>query len=132
MWKGTKLYSILFNKCPHCHEGDFFVSKNPFDFKEFTKIHPHCSNCGETFMKEVGFYYGSMYVSYGLTIALGVGMYLLMCLLLGLSDLTFLISFVVAGLVLWTWIFRKARLVWINLFVKYEKNLKTGSENLKG
>lgn len=24
MLKGTKLYSILFNKCPRCQEGDFF------------------------------------------------------------------------------------------------------------
>jgi hypothetical protein len=67
-----------------------------------------------------------MYVSYGLTIALGLGMYLLMCLLLGLSELSFLISFVVASLVLWTSIFRKARLVWINLFVKFEANSKMG------
>ena len=126
MWKGTKLYSMLFNKCPHCHEGDFFVTKNPFDFKNFAKMHSNCSNCGELFMKEVGFFYGSMYVSYGLTIALGLGMYLLMCLLLGLSELSFLIAFVVASLVLWTTIFRKARLVWINLFVKFDANSKMG------
>lgn len=131
MWKGTKLYSVLFNKCPHCQEGDFFVSKNPFDFKSFEKIHPNCPKCGELFMKEIGFFYGSMYVSYGLTIALGVGMYLTMCLLLGLSEVSFLISFVVAGLLLWTTIFRKARLVWINLFVKYDKNIKVRSENYK-
>lgn len=132
MWKGTKLYSVLFNKCPHCQEGDFFVSKNAFDFKEFAKINPVCSKCGENFMKEVGFFYGSMYVSYGLTIALGVGMYLVMCLLLKLSELSFLISFVAAGLLLWTTIFRKARLVWINLFVKYDAKAKVRSENLKG
>lgn len=131
MWKGTKLYSVLFNKCPHCHEGDFFVSKNPFSLKNFSKINPNCSNCGENFMKEIGFFYGSMYVSYGLTIALGIGMYLIMCLLLNLSELSFLISFVVAGLLLWTTIFRVARLVWINLFVKYEKKTKVASENLK-
>ncbi len=131
MWKGTKLYSVLFNKCPHCHEGDFFVSKNPFSFKDFSKINPACSNCGENFMKEIGFFYGSMYVSYGLTIALGVGMYLIMCLLLKLSELSFLISFVAAGLLLWTTIFRIARLVWINLFVKYDAKSKVISDKAK-
>ena len=82
-------------------------------------------------MKEIGFFYGSMYVSYGLTIALGVGMYLIMCLLLNLSELSFLISFVAVGLLLWTTIFRKARLVWINLFVKYDAKAKVTSEKIK-
>ena len=120
--KNTKLYSIFFNKCPRCHKGDFFISKNPYDLKNFTKIHDKCSSCGEHFMKEVGFYYGSMYVSYGLTIALGVVVFVLTYFILNLSEITFLISFSVLALLLWTWIFRKARLIWINLFVKFDKD----------
>lgn len=119
--KRTKFYSVLFNKCPRCHDGDFFISKNPFDLKSFTKIHDGCSSCGERFMKEIGFYYGSMYVSYGLTIALGVAMFLVSYFILHLNEVTFLISFSIVALLLWTWIFRKARLIWINLFVKYKK-----------
>ncbi len=121
--KNTKLYSVLFNKCPRCHEGDFFISKNPYDFKNFTKIHDKCSHCGEHFMKEIGFYYGSMYVSYGLTIGLGMVMFVLNYFVLGLSEIPFLICFSVIALLLWTWIFRKARLIWINIFVKFNKAL---------
>lgn len=120
--KRTKLYSVLFNKCPHCHEGDFFVTKNPYNFSEFTKMHENCPVCGEKYLREIGFFYGSMYVSYGLTVALGVGTYLLCHYIFGLSDLAFLIILSALALLLWTWIFRVARLVWINLFVKYDKN----------
>src|SRR5215216_2534149 len=84
MLKGTKLYSILNNKCPKCQVGDFFVYKNPFR-KDFAKMHDHCPHCGELFNKEVGFYYGAMYVSYGLNIALGVGMFLFMVVILKLD-----------------------------------------------
>lgn len=84
-------------------------------------MHEQCSVCNEDLMKEVGFYYGSMYVSYGLTIALGVAIFILTWLILDLSETTFLITFCIAALVLWTWIFRKARLVWINLFVKFNR-----------
>ena len=84
-------------------------------------MHEHCSVCKEDLMKEIGFYYGAMYVSYGLTIALGVALFILTWLILGLSEVTFLITFCISALVLWTWIFRKARLVWINLFVKFDR-----------
>ena len=122
MLKGTKLYSIFFNKCPHCHEGDFFITNNPYNFKSFEKMNPHCASCGESFTKEVGFYYGAMYASYALTIGLGISMFLLMCVVFNLSEFTFLISFCIAAFLLWTWIFRTARLVWINLFVRYNKS----------
>lgn len=122
MLKDTKLYSILYNKCPKCHKGDFFIYKNPFDLKTFDKMHEHCSHCNESFHKEVGFYYGAMYVSYGLNIALGVGLFLLMVLLLNLALLTYLFTFLGIVVVLFPWIMRKSRLVWINLFTKFDKS----------
>ena len=36
--KGAKLYSIFNNKCPKCQEGDFFVNKTPFKFKNNLKL----------------------------------------------------------------------------------------------
>jgi uncharacterized protein (DUF983 family) len=123
MLKGTKLYSILYNKCPKCHEGDFFVYKNPFR-KGFAKMHDHCPHCGEIFNKEIGFYYGAMYVSYGLNIALGVGMFILMVLILHLDLLVYLFSFFGLVLVLFPWIMRISRLTYINLFVKFDSSKK--------
>jgi hypothetical protein len=73
-------------------------------------------------MREIGFFYGAMYVSYGLTVGLGVGTYLLCHFLLGLSDLVSLIILCVLALLLWTVIFRKARVIWIHLFVRYDKH----------
>lgn len=123
MFKGTRLYSILNNKCPRCHEGDFFINNNPYDLKDLTKMHLHCPKCGEMYERETGFYYGAMYVSYGLNIALGVGLFILTVLLLDLSTTTFLFIFLGAVLLLFPWIFRKSRLIWINLFVHYKKPL---------
>ena len=121
MIKKTKLYSILNNKCPYCHEGDFFITKNPYDLKNFDKQPENCPVCHSTYMPENGFYYGAMYVSYGLDIALGVALFILSNVIFDWGTTTFLILFVVSILLLWTIIFRKARLIWINLFVKYDK-----------
>ena len=121
MIKKTKLYSILYNKCPYCHEGDFFISKNPFILKKFDKQYDNCPVCKSTYMPENGFYYGAMYVSYGLDIALGVALFVLSNVVFSWGTTAFLAIFVITLLGLWTIIFRKARLIWINLFVKYDK-----------
>jgi hypothetical protein len=72
-------------------------------------------------MPENGFYYGAMYVSYGLDIALGVALFILSNVIFSWGTNIFLILFVGSLLLLWPIIFRKARLIWINLFIKYDK-----------
>ncbi|MBP6756719.1 MAG: DUF983 domain-containing protein, partial [Bacteroidia bacterium] len=81
-----------------------------------------CEHCGESFVKEVGFYYGAMYVSYGLNVALGVGLFILTVLLLNFSLIAFLITYAVLVLVLFPWMMRKSRLVYINIFVRFDKS----------
>jgi len=120
MLKGTKLYSIFGNKCPRCHEGDFFEKSTPYS-KDFDKMNHHCPSCGENFERETGFYYGAMYVSYGFTVALGVAWFLFYYVVFGFEALPFLISYSVLLIILLPWIFRTSRLIWINFFVKYRK-----------
>lgn len=120
--KQTKLYSILYNKCPYCHEGDFFLNNNSYKLSTFDKQPSHCPVCHSSYMPENGFYYGAMYVSYGLDVALGVAMYILSNVIFNWGTTAFLILYVGSLLLLWTIIFRKARLIWINLFIKYDKS----------
>ncbi len=124
MFKDTKLYSILNNKCPKCHQGDFFIYKNPFNIKNFTKMHNHCLHCNQSFNMEAGFYYGAMYVSYGLNIALGVGLFILLVSLFKVELLTYLFTFFGLVLVLFPWIMRISRLIYINMFVKFDSSKK--------
>ena len=122
-YKQSALYSIVNNKCPKCHEGNFFETNNPYKLSRFDKMPHNCPVCNEDFERETGFYYGAMYVSYGLTVAFGVGVFLLVSVLLGYDVVTFLVTFGVLQVVLMPVFYRMARLVWINLFVKYkEKN----------
>lgn len=123
MFKHTKLHSILFNKCPHCHKGQFFKSRHPYDFSQFGKMNKECSICGEGFERESGYYLGAMYVSYAINIGLGIGLFLLTVVLLDLDTLTFLFIFLGSVLVLFPLNYWLSRLIWINLFVRYDKKL---------
>ncbi|MBD81348.1 MAG: DUF983 domain-containing protein [Crocinitomicaceae bacterium] len=120
--KGTKLYSILFMKCPRCHESDLFKNRNPYKIKGFFEMPKSCSNCGQKFELEPAFYYGAMYVSYAVGIAYMVSVFVaLMVLYPDFSLILYLILAVGGMLVLTPIFFRVSRSIWINFFVSYDK-----------
>jgi uncharacterized protein (DUF983 family) len=126
--KGTKIYSIVNGKCPRCQEGDFFKYGFTFNPSKVTKIHTHCSNCNLKYMLEPSFYYGAMYINYGITVGISIVTFLISKLIF---DLTLLQSFgaiIVALLLLAPINLRLSRILWINMFVKFDKkylNTKT-------
>ena len=121
--KDSTLYSIATNKCPHCHEGNFFVKNNPYNLEHTTKMNQRCAVCDEDFRREPGFYFGAMYVSYGLTVGFGLLLYVFMCVYLALNVTQYFVSFIVSLVVLLPVYYRTARLIWIYFFVSYKKPL---------
>ena len=115
------IYSVLANKCPKCHKGDFFIDSNPYKLKRFDKMNSRCPVCNENFERETGFYYGAMYVSYGLTVGFGIVLFLIMVTAFNIDVLAYLITFSILQIIFMPIIYRLSRLIWINLFVSYEK-----------
>jgi uncharacterized protein (DUF983 family) len=120
-FKQTGLYSIVNNKCPHCHQGNFFETNNPYNLKKFSKMNSSCPICKEDFKRETGFYFGAVYVSYGLTVAFGIGLFVLLSVLFKIETVPFLIIFSTLLILLLPLFYRVARLTWINFFVHYKK-----------
>jgi uncharacterized protein (DUF983 family) len=120
----TKLFSILNNKCPRCHEGNFWKVNNPYDLKNFSKMNDRCPVCNEDFKRETGYYFGAAYVSYGLTVAFGVFLYILLSGIFNVDVIPFLIAFSVSLIILLPVFYRLSRIIWINMFVHYRKTKK--------
>jgi uncharacterized membrane protein len=119
--KGNKLYSILTGSCPKCHSESMYVNKNPFIVTQVFKMHERCSNCDTKYKIEPSFFYGAMYVSYGLSIVFSVVVFVISYLLIGSSLVNSFIAIVIAMIFLLPIIVRLARNIWINLFMKYDK-----------
>tara|TARA_R110002073_G_scaffold220418_1_gene380538 strand:+ start:19635 stop:20051 length:417 start_codon:yes stop_codon:yes gene_type:complete len=119
--KGTKLYSILKNKCPRCNEGNFFEDNNPLHLKNVLKTNERCPNCNFKYQIEPSFFYGAMYVSYGLTVGLSITTFLLLYFL-GMDLIQTFIGIGIALVVFTPLTLRFARLIYINIFVKYDSN----------
>jgi hypothetical protein len=92
-------------------------------------MHKNCPVCGQPTEIEVGFYYGTAFVSYGLTVALSVISFVAWVLTIGISvddnRLFWWLGFnAVLLIVLQPWLMRLSRSLWISWFVKYDPEWK--------
>ncbi len=120
--KGNKLYSILTGSCPKCHQESMYLANNPYKPGHLFKMHERCSNCKTKYKIEPAFFYGAMYVSYGVGIAFAVATFVIAKLLLGAHLMTTFITIIVTMIVFMPVIIRLSRNIWINFFFKYDAN----------
>ena len=116
---------VLSGKCPNCGKEDLFYDKgNPITMR-MPKMTKECSHCHYNFHRETGFYFGGMYVSYGLTVAEMCVVMVLRLIINALFDvhitlLQTFIAIVVVLLLCWTFNYRLSRIIWLNIFYKKE------------
>lgn len=92
-------------------------------------MHEHCPVCGQATEIEVGFYYGTGYVSYALSIALLVATFIAWKLIFGVTfaiddnrifwwmGVSFTILFALQPVIM-----RQSRTLWLSWFVSYDKD----------
>ncbi|WP_347922747.1 DUF983 domain-containing protein [Pontimicrobium sp. SW4] len=119
--KGNKLYSIITGVCPKCHVENMYVNKNAYMLSETLKMNERCSNCNTKYKIEPSFFYGSMYVSYGVGIAFAVAAFIISYVFFGASLLTSFIAIIGTMVGFLPIILRLSRNIWINLFMHYDK-----------
>ena len=126
------LSSVLTNKCPRCRQGNLFLNPNPYDLKMTMQMPDVCPVCGQKFELQTGFYFGTGFVSYGMTVLFSGLTFVLWWFTVGIS---------IHGNSIWWWlgvnaallvllqpiIQRQARSIWIAFFVPYDKNWKEHS-----
>jgi len=108
------------NKCPRCRKGDIFIKPldilNPLDMPE------KCPICLQATEPEPGFYYGAMFLSYGIASLVLLPSTLLMLFYFKLS-LT--VTFTIMGIMAVTGylkLLRGSRSLYFHLVVKYDKD----------
>ncbi len=67
-YRAGKLNALLHHKCPRCQSGNMFESGALS--KDFMKMKQNCEVCGLHYEIEPGFFWGAMYVSYAITVAI--------------------------------------------------------------
>ncbi len=116
---------MLHGKCPRCREGQIFthtIFHKPFGFNRMNERCPHCDVRLEP---EPGFYQGSMYVSYGFTVAVMVAVSVILYLLGDFSEWVYIGTVIGVMILLVPVNYRVSRIIYLYAFggLKYDPRL---------
>lgn len=110
-----------------------FRDNNPykkFSLKYIFDMPEHCPVCDQKYDLEVGFWYGTGYVSYALTVLLSGITFLAWWALIGISTddnrILYWLGFnTIVIIILQPWLMRLSRAVYLYFFVTYDANYET-------
>jgi len=120
--KGTKIRSIFTGSCPVCQNKSMYTHKNPYLFSKTLEMHERCPSCQTKFKIEPSFFYGAMYVSYAVGVAIAVAVFIISYYFLSLSRLATFFVIIGALIALLPVITRISRNIWVNAFFTYKKD----------
>lgn len=120
--KGTKVYGVLKGVCPKCHNESMYKNSNPYALHEALDMNESCSHCNTKYKIEPSFFYGSMYVSYGVGIAFALAAFVTSYLILETNLKVAFVAIVITLIAFMPIIMRVSRNIWINLFMSYDKS----------
>lgn len=118
--KGDKIYSVIKGVCPRCHQQNMYRISNPFVLTDTLTMNDRCGHCDLKYKMEPSFFFGAMYVSYGVGVAFAIAIFVISVLIFKTSLITSF--FWISGLLFLTLpiILRVSRNIWINFFVNYD------------
>lgn len=83
-------------------------------------MNEYCTHCNNKFQKEPGYFFGAMYINYGLSVAQGIATYVIAHFFFEKTfDLRMIPIIMVVMLALSTFNIRFSRLLWIYMFKNY-------------
>ncbi|WP_232424960.1 DUF983 domain-containing protein [Algoriphagus resistens] len=119
--RSSTLKSIYQCKCPRCHKGDMFLRGKLFNPAKFSIMNKSCAHCGQSFEPEPGYYFGAMFVSYGINTALFITAWVALSVLKPDYSLSLLLSLLgITVLIFLPFIYRVSRAIWIAIFISYK------------
>lgn len=114
--------SIISLTCPQCRKEKLFVKKGLFVYSKMLSMPENCSNCGQKFEIEPGFWYGALWTSYPLVVMVELPFLLTAYYsTFGNPWIAFLMM-LGAFFLCWPFFLRLGRSIWIHIWVKYQPN----------
>ena len=127
--KGSKLHSIIGSKFLKCHGESMYKNPNPFNITKVYDMPERCSRCGTKYKIEPSFFYGAMYVSYALGVAIAVAAFISSRYIIGTNMVTAFLNIIGSIVLLMPINMRLARNIWINFFISYDPEATKVGEN---
>lgn len=113
-------------KCPRCRQGDIFIK--PLNLKNPLEMPEACKYCGQKTEPEIGFYYGAMMISYGISSWLFLGIVLSLVFYFDWSVGNAMIVVIILCIFSYLKLIRFSRSLWLHMMEKHEPKTQTRVE----
>ncbi len=129
----NRFVSMAKMKCPNCHKGNMYTNNSILPLKELLKMPERCPVCNQKYEIELGFWYGTGYVSYAISVGTIFAIAVIYALTVGFSwkdnSIYVFIGVMISSLILLQpWIMRYSRVLYLYVFVKYGQGQTLKSE----
>lgn len=113
----SQFKNIIRAKCPKCNKGDIFHGSGNILLLKTPKMHDSCPNCQHVYEIEPGYFFGAMYVSYGMVVAEMIALYIVANMLIE-STFGLLFTMIGAIVLLGSFNYKYARVIWMYMFTR--------------
>lgn len=98
-----------------------YTSSNLYNPKKTQEMKERCSHCDTKYKIEPSFFYGSMYVSYGVGVAIAMITFALTYFVFDISRWNIFLIITFISIFSLPIVIRLSRNIWINIFMDYDK-----------
>lgn len=125
MSQRSRLFSIINLRCPRCKVGPLFKAGQISRPGSLFAMHSACPHCKQSYEPEPGFYFGAMFVSYGINTALFISSWGALLFIYPNYSLSLLLAILLAVVLLsLPFSFRLSRSIWLAFFVRFDPSTR--------
>ena len=111
--------SLRKGKCPKCETGKIFASNGNILKLKGPVMHDNCPHCNYKFEREPGYFYGAMFMSYGITMAEAIAAFVAIRVLNLDLSVDAIMAIITAVMLIFLFPnFKFSRILWLYTFTK--------------
>lgn len=106
---------IIKEKCPYCEKGNVYKEKT--SILKLPEMNSNCPSCGKDLIGEPGYFFGAMYVSYGIAVFAGILTFVCCRFLLKIESFELIVTIIMTVILLISFKnFKWSRIFWLKVF----------------
>ncbi len=106
-----------------------FEERNAYKLKKLFELNDTCESCNHSFSPEPRYYDGAMYISYGISVAIVITIFVAFNILFENPNYDLMIGITIGLAVLLSPLsFRISRSLWVHIFVSYDGSTEDKNE----
>ncbi|WP_323755874.1 hypothetical protein [Roseivirga sp.] len=118
----SRFNALRKGKCPKCETGKVFITNGNILKLKGPVMHDNCPHCNYKFEREPGYFYGAMFMSYGITMAEALATFVIIQIFNLDLSVDGIMAVIIAVILIFIFPnYKLSRILWMYIFTKKEE-----------